>query len=94
MNGYERITAALKGEKPDKVPVMLHNFMLAAREHGMLQWHNTGDDPKLIAECFIASMDRYEYDGVLIDIDTVTLAGAVGVPVDFPLDDPARSHDG
>lgn len=93
MNGYERITAALKGEKPDKVPVMLHNFMMAAREHGitMEQYRNS---PKLIAECIIASMDKYQYDGVLVDIDTVTLAGAVGVKVDFPVDDPARSHDG
>jgi MtaA/CmuA family methyltransferase len=93
MNGYERITSVLKGEKPDKVPVMLHNFMLAAREHGitMAQYR---DNPKLIAECVIASVDKYQYDGVLIDIDTVTLAGAVGVPVDFPVDDPARSHEG
>ena len=93
MNGYERITAALKGEKPDKIPVMLHNFMLAAREHNvtMEQYRN---NPKLIAECFIASVEKYEYDGILIDIDTVTLAGAVGVPVDFPVDDPARSHEG
>jgi uroporphyrinogen decarboxylase len=93
MNGYERITAALNGEKPDKVPVMLHNFMLAAREHGitMEQYRNS---PKLIAECFIASVEKYQYDGVLIDIDTVTLAGAVGVKVDFPVDDPARSHEG
>ena len=34
------------------------------------------------------------YDGILIDIDTVTLAGAVGVPVDFPVNDPARTHLG
>jgi uroporphyrinogen decarboxylase len=93
MNGHERINAALRGEKPDKVPVMLHNFMLAAREHGitMSQYR---DNPKMIAECFIASVDKYKYDGILIDIDTVTLAGAVGVTVDFPPDDPARSHVG
>jgi MtaA/CmuA family methyltransferase len=93
MNGYERITAALNGEKPDKVPVMLHNFMMAAREHNvtMEQYRN---DPKMIAECFIDSVERYGYDGILVDIDTVTLAGAVGVPVDFPKDDPARSHVG
>jgi hypothetical protein len=35
MNGYGRITAALRGERPDRVPVMLHNFMMAAREAGM-----------------------------------------------------------
>jgi uroporphyrinogen decarboxylase len=93
MNGHERITAALKGEKPDKVPVMLHNFLMAAREHGvtMEQYRNS---PKVIAETFISAVDKYQYDGVLVDIDTVTLAGAVGVKVDFPVDDAARSHDG
>lgn len=93
MNGYERISAALKGEKTDKVPVMLHNFMMAAKEHGvsMEQYRNS---PKLIAECFIASIDKYKFDGILVDIDTVTLAGAVGVPVDFPVNDPARTHIG
>ena len=93
MNGHERITAALKGEKTDKVPVMLHNFLMAAREHGvtMEQYRNS---PKVIAETFISAVDKYQYDGILVDIDTVTLAGAVGVPVDFPVDDAARSHMG
>lgn len=35
MNGYERITAVLKGETPDKVPVMLHNFLMAVKEYGI-----------------------------------------------------------
>ncbi len=93
MNGYERIQAALHGERPDKTPVMLHSFMMAAREHNvtMEQYRN---DPKLIAECFIASADKYHLDGILVDIDTATLAGAVGVRVDFPLDDPARTTIG
>jgi len=30
VNGRERIAAALRGERPDRVPVMLHNFMPAA----------------------------------------------------------------
>ncbi len=93
MNGYERTIAALNGEKPDKIPVMLHNFLMAAHEYGitMEQYRN---NPKLLAESFMHSMDKYNYDGILIDIDTVTLAGAVGVPVDFPVNKPARSHLG
>lgn len=35
MNGYQRIRAVLNGEWPDKRPVMLHNFMMAAREAGL-----------------------------------------------------------
>ena len=93
MNGHERITAALKGEKPDRVPVMLHNFMMAAHEYGvsMKQFRNS---PRVIADSFIKSVEKYQLDGILVDIDTVTLAGAAGVPVDFPVYEAARSHQG
>ncbi len=93
MNGYERITAALAGKPTDKIPVMLHNFMMVAQEAGltMEQYRN---DPKAIANAFIRSVEKYRYDGILVDLDTVTLAGACGVEVDFPLNDPARSHKG
>jgi uroporphyrinogen decarboxylase len=93
MNGYERITAALAGKPTDKIPIMLHNFMMVAREAGltMEQYRN---DPRAIADAFIRSVEKYRYDGILVDIDTVTLAGACGVKVDFPVNDPARSHKG
>ncbi len=93
MNGYERIKAALAGKPTDKIPIMLHNFMMAAHEYGVTieQFRN---DPKVIAGAFIKSVETYQYDGILVDIDTVTLAGALGVKVDFPVNDPARVHDG
>ena len=93
MNGFERIKAALAGNPTDKTPIMLHNFMMAAHEYGatMEQFRN---DPKVIAGAFIKSIDTYQHDGILVDIDTVTLAGALGVKVDFPINDPARVHDG
>jgi uroporphyrinogen decarboxylase len=88
VNGYERIAAALRGERPDRVPVMLHNFMMAAAEAG----HEMRDfrrDPEKIAGSFVRAVETYRYDGVLVDLDTVTLAGALGVPVDQPADEPA-----
>jgi MtaA/CmuA family methyltransferase len=91
MNGVQRITAALRGEWPDRTPVMLHSFMLAAREAG-LTMQQFREKPRHIARAFIELAERYECDGVLVDIDTVTLAGAVGVPVDLPEDLPARSN--
>ena len=91
MNGRQRIDAALHGRWPDRTPVMLHNFMMAAHEAGisMGQYRR---DPRLIARCFGEAVERYRLDGVMVDVDTVTLAGAVGVPIDFPEDNPARSH--
>ena len=93
MTGYERIAAALSGRTPDKVPVMLHNFMMAARERGITM-RRFRESPRLIAESFIRAAESYDVDGILIDIDTVTLAGAAGVPIDFPEDEPARCRSG
>lgn len=93
MNGYERIKAALAGEPTDKIPVMLHNFMMVAKEAGLTMGQYR-ENPKAIAEAFIKSIEKYQYDGILVDIDTVTLAGTCGVNVDFPEEEPARSHGG
>lgn len=89
MNGYERIHAALRGEWPDGVPVMLHNFMMAARENSVSMGRFRRDG-RAIAESFIRAVETYGYDGIVVDIDTTVLAGAVGVPVDYPDDRPAR----
>jgi len=93
MNGRERIQRALRGERPDRVPVMLHNFMMAARESGITM-RTFRSNPEALARSFIQAVELYGLDGVLIDIDTVTLAGAVGVPVDYPEDEPARVSGG
>ena len=88
MNGYQRIAAALRGGPLDATPVMLHNFMLAAREAG-LTMREFRSNPRQIARAFSESVARYGQDGILVDIDTATLAAAVGVPVAYPENEPA-----
>jgi uroporphyrinogen decarboxylase len=88
MNGYQRIAAALAGEPTDATPAMLHNFMMAAREAG-LTMREFRSDPRQIARAFRESVERYGYDGIMVDVDTATLAAAVGVPVEYPEDEPA-----
>jgi MtaA/CmuA family methyltransferase len=90
MNGYERIMAAFRGEQPDTVPIMLHNFMMAAREAGITM-QQFRQDPAAIARAFIQAVETYGYDGIIVDVNTVTLARAAGVPVDIPVDEPART---
>jgi uroporphyrinogen decarboxylase len=90
MNGFERVSAALQGNPSDKVPIMLHNFLMAAREAG-LTMEEFRSDPRNMAMAFIQAMEKYRYDGLLVDLDTVTLAGAAGVPVDFPVHEAART---
>ena len=93
MNGYQRVMAALRGEQPDAIPIMLHNFMPAAREAGY-SMREYRMDAAAIANTFIQAVETYEYDGIVVDIDTATLAEAVGVPIDFPDDEPARCRAG
>ncbi len=93
MTPHQRIAVALRGEMPDRVPVMLHNFMMAARETGvtMEQFRN---DARVMADAFIRSVEKYELDGIMIDVDTVTLAGALGARIQFPEDEPAVTTGG
>lgn len=65
--------------------------MMAAREAGITM-RQFREDPRMIARCFGEAAERYRLDGIFVDVDTATLAGAVGVPVDFPEDSPARTH--
>ena len=72
---------------------MLHNFMMAAREAGVTM-RQFREDPVVMARVFGESLERYDLDSVMVDVDTVTLSGAVGVEVDLPEDNPGRSHGG
>jgi len=91
MTGTERIQAALEGKWTDRRPVMLHNFMMAAREEG-ISMKEFGENPQSAARAFIHAAEKYNIDGLLIDVSTATLAGSLGVPVDYPEDEPARTH--
>ena len=93
MNGFERIYMSLKGEWPDKRPVMLHNFMMAAKETGYTM-KEFREDPAKAADAFIQSVEKYDLDGIMIDFDTTLMAGAIGVPVDYPDQEPARIPKG
>ena len=91
MTGLERINSVLAGKWTDRRPVMLHNFMMAAREEGITM-KEFRENPEKAARAFINAAEKYDTDGVLIDVDTATLAGSVGVPVDYPEYEPARTH--
>ncbi len=90
MNGYERVKTAIATEKADRTPMMLHNFMSAASELG-ISMAEYRSNPAHIADAHITAARKYGLDGILIDIDTCIEAGAIGVPVDFPENEPARA---
>ena len=90
MNGCERIRAAVEGRRPDRVPVMLHNFLMAADEAGYSQAQYRSSATAM-ADSHARAVERYGYDGVMLDMDTAVVAGALGVSVAFPEQEPARA---
>jgi len=93
MNGYERINKVLCGEKPDRVPMMLHSFQPAAKEYGLTQAQYRSN-AQAISDSHIAYAEKYGLDGILIDVDTCIEADAIGVCVDYPENVPARIESG
>lgn len=93
MNGYEKITSLFNGFAAETVPTMLHSFMTAASEKGMNQ-REYRNSPASIAKAHIDFARKYELDGILVDIDTCMEAGAIGIDVDFPDNEPARVIQG
>lgn len=89
MNSLERVRAVLAGRIPDRVPVCLHNFMLAAREAG-IPMEEYRSDPEAIARAHLAAYDKYGHDCILIDTDTTMLAEAMGAVSECAPNEPGR----
>jgi MtaA/CmuA family methyltransferase len=77
MTPLQRIEAVWAGQLPDRVPVCLHNFMMASREAG-IPMEKYRRDPQAIASAHLQAVEKYGYDSVLIDTDTTMLAEAMG----------------
>lgn len=89
MNGRERTLAVLRGEIPDRVPVCLHNFLLAAREAG-IPMERYLSDPQATADAHRHAWEKYRHDCILIDLDTTMLAEAMGAARDSTPGEPGH----
>lgn len=92
MNKIDRIKCVLSGGVPDRIPVMTHNFMMAARELNM-SMSEYRSSPKNVCRALATAAEKYDTDGILLDVDTALLAGACGADVVFPNDIPAVVSD-
>lgn len=92
MTRIERIRTVMEGGIPDRVPVMTHNFLMAAREYGvtMEEFRNSSD---IMANALIVANKKYGTDGILLDVDTALLASACGADVIYPKDLAAITRD-
>ncbi len=89
MNSRERTLAVIEGKLPDRVPVCLHNFMMATPEAGA-RMEDYLRDPETAARVHLEAQARYGYDCILIDLDTTMLAEAMGAEVDCTPGEPGH----
>ena len=72
MNGKERVALAMRGQKPDRTPLMcqISYGYLAANiaKDPMRFWYA----PEGLADAFIDAADKYHFDGILVNKVTVT----------------------
>jgi len=89
MNSLERVRTVLAGGTPDRVPVCLHNFMMAVREAGA-RMEDYRVDPEVIARVHLQALEKYGHDCILVDTDTTMLAEAMGARSECAPGEPGR----
>lgn len=89
MTGRELTLAAIAGTPHPRIPVAQHNFPFCVR-HAGISMDTFRDDPQAAAEALAKTAHDFDYDCIIIDFDTCTLAEAMGSELVFPKDEPAR----
>ncbi|WP_191380489.1 uroporphyrinogen decarboxylase family protein [uncultured Flavonifractor sp.] len=86
MTSLQRVQAVLAGQMPDRLPVIPQGFLFSAKTAG----YDIGEinrSPAKMAESHLLCLEKYGYDGCVVDVDDATLAEACGARVVF------REHD-
>jgi len=89
MNSLARVRTVLAGGIPDRVPVCLHNFMLAVREAGA-RMEDYRTNPEVIARVHLQAVEKYQHDCIMVDTDTTMLAEALGAGSECAPNEPGR----
>jgi len=79
----------MAGGIPDRVPVCLHNFMLATREAGV-RMEDYRVNPEAIARAHLHALEKYGHDCIVVDTDTTMLAEALGARSECAPNEPGR----
>ncbi len=89
VNSRARVMSVLEGRIPDRVPVCLHNFLVACRE-AAVSVSQYRADPDTIARVHLRAVEEYGYDCILVDTDTTLLAEAMGAESACTGNEPGR----
>ncbi|MEM3677670.1 MAG: uroporphyrinogen decarboxylase family protein, partial [Candidatus Bathyarchaeia archaeon] len=88
-SSFERVSAAMELEEPDRVPVIpLVTYALSNLTKNTV-WEFCHDGDKL-AKAIIKGYEKFRYDAVIAFADVYLFAEAVGVTLEFPVDGPPK----
>ena len=82
MNSSERVVAVIRGELPDKVPIALHNFLLAAKM-ARIPMSQAFQDGALLAETQLVAWRTFQHDMLMVENGTTAMAQAMGCEVAY-----------
>jgi uroporphyrinogen decarboxylase len=85
MSSFERVSAVLRGEIPDRVPVDLHNFLMVAQASG-LPFPAFLQDGEAMAAGHLQAWREFGHDLLILENGTVALAEACGCQVEYLAD--------
>jgi MtaA/CmuA family methyltransferase len=88
----ERMLAAFRFERPDRVPVFLNNSLGASRCIGV-KIREMLTSPETFSEALCAAYKQYGYDGIRVTCDVAVEAEAMGGKARYPGDGPVSIID-
>jgi len=89
MTSLERTLATIHHQVPDRVPVDLHNFLLAI-DYAGLSMSEALQSAEMLAESQLIFWRDFQHDVLLVENGVVAAAGACGCEIDWPTHGPAR----
>jgi uroporphyrinogen decarboxylase len=87
MTGFDRVQAAMQFQRPDRLPVTMHNFLPATAATGRA-FPEVLRDGELLAEAVLAAWREFGHDMIQLENGTVCSAEACGVEVHYQDESP------
>jgi uroporphyrinogen decarboxylase len=92
MDAVERVAKVLRGELPDRVPVGLHNFLMACRMHGG-RFDEILRDGEAMAEAQLSFWRTVGHDLLMLEIGVCAEAEALGCKIRYTADGPSHVEE-
>jgi uroporphyrinogen decarboxylase len=92
MDAVERVTKVLRRELPDRVPVGLHNFLMACKMHGG-RFDEILRDGEAMAEAQLKLWRTVGHDVIMLEIGVCAEAEALGAKIRYTADGPPHVEE-